>query len=95
MSIPYNLHIVEWRRAYDGCPYTFDQFFQWYAESALKVWNDAPAVRQYVAGIWYTNEEHNAMLRLNAEFTAAVEAELDEYILDGLLADAIPVPEVK
>ena len=42
----------------------------------------------------YTNEEHNAMLRLNAEFTAAVEVELDEYILDGLLADAILVAEV-
>ena len=94
MSNPYNIPNVEWRRAYDGCPYTFDQFFQWYAEAALKVWNDSPEVRQYVDGIWYTNEEHNAMLRLNAEFTAAVEVELDEYILDGLLADAILVPEV-
>ena len=94
MSIPYNIPNVEWRRAYDGFPYTFDQFFQWYAEAALKVWNDAPEVRQYVDGKWYTNEEHNAMLRLNAEFTAAVEVELDEYILDGLLADAISVSDV-
>ena len=86
MSIPYNTHNVEWRRAYDGCPYTFGQFFQWYAEAALKVWNDAPEVRQFADGIWYTNEEFSAMFRVNAEITAAVEVELDEYILDGLLA---------
>ena len=87
MSISLNSPNVEWRRAYDGCPYTFDQFFQWYAEAALKVWNDSPEVRQHVDGIWYTNEEHDEMLRFDAE--------LDEYVLDGLLADATPIPQVK
>ena len=95
MSTPYNMHNVEWRRAYDGWPYTFDHFSAWYGEAALKVWEDAPEVRQHVDGIWYTNEEHIAMLRLNTVIAAAVEVELDEYILDGVHADAISVSDGK
>ena len=84
MSIPYTTHNEEWRRAYDGCPYTFGQFLQWYGQAAAEVWNDAPEVRQFAGGIWYTNEESSAMSPVNPEITAAEE--LDQYILDGLQA---------
>ena len=95
MSLPCGVQYVEWRRAYDGCPYTFAQFCQWYAEAAQEMWNDAPEVRQAGDGLWYTNEEYDAMLRLNDDITAALEVDLDDYILDGLLAEAIPEPQME
>ena len=71
---------MERRRAYDGFAYTFAEFSLWYAESALYIWNAAPEVRQHVDGLWYTNEEYDAVLRLEAEMATALEAELDEFL---------------
>ena len=68
---------METRRAYDGQPYTLAEYISWYGEAAMENWNASPEVRQHCDGVWYTQEEYDAVL----------QAEFDEMVLDGLLAE--------
>ena len=78
---------MEQRRAYDGHPYSFEEYVSWYGEKAVEAWHSAPEVRQHSDGHWYTQEELEDVLQRELEREQELDLELQEMVLDGILAE--------